>query len=83
MDQVKRLFFHDWEPAMQYHPAVADYVNNHPHCLHWWRPHDVAIPAPPISMIGVRDMTPEQIDAMSPEERKAWHMRMVEEAMKR
>ena len=34
---IKDLFFKDAEVAIQYHPAKAEYVNNHPHCLHLWR----------------------------------------------
>lgn len=35
---VKDLFFKDDEVVMQLHPAKANYVNNHPKCLHLWRP---------------------------------------------
>lgn len=35
---VKRLFFEPQEIVMQLHPAESDYVNNHSHCLHLWRP---------------------------------------------
>lgn len=35
---VKRLFFSPDEVVMQLHPATSNYVNNHPHCLHLWRP---------------------------------------------
>lgn len=38
MCHVKDLFFKDDEVAMQLHPAKADYVNQHPFCLHIWRP---------------------------------------------
>ena len=38
MCRVKDLFFRDDEVAVQYHPAKADYVNIHPHCLQLFRP---------------------------------------------
>lgn len=38
MCEVKRMFFRDDEVAFQLHPAKAQYVNFHPHCLHLWRP---------------------------------------------
>jgi hypothetical protein len=35
---VKRLFFRDDETAMQLHVPASDHVNQHPYCLHLWRP---------------------------------------------
>ena len=35
------------ETVVQYHPPKSDYVNNHPYCLHLWRPHSQEIPRPP------------------------------------
>jgi hypothetical protein len=49
---IKELFFERDEPAMQLHP-VKDYVNNHPYCLHLWRPLDVEIPLPFPEMVGI------------------------------
>lgn len=49
---VKDLFWYDHECVMQLHPPKADYVNNHPNCLHLWRPHDGAIPRPPAALVG-------------------------------
>ena len=34
---VKRLFWDDDDMVIQYHPPVADYVNDHPYVLHMWR----------------------------------------------
>ena len=48
---VKRLF---WEPediVMQLHPAESQYVNQHPGCLHLWRPLEEKIPLPPAVMV--------------------------------
>lgn len=47
MQQIKRLFFHDEETAMQLHVALEDHINVHPHTLHLWRPWDREIPLPP------------------------------------
>jgi hypothetical protein len=53
MHFVKRAFFEDHETAMQLHPPESDYVNQHPHCLHLWRPRSKlkAIPLPPKAMV--------------------------------
>ena len=53
MSFVKRTFFDASEVVMQLHPAEAEYVNNHPRCLHLWRPQLEAIPTPPFWMVGV------------------------------
>jgi hypothetical protein len=37
MSQIKSLFFRDEETAVQFHPAKADHINLHNHCLHLWR----------------------------------------------
>ncbi len=51
---IKSLFWGPEDCVVQYHPAEADYVNNHPHCLHLWRPIDGRFPTPPTFMIGVK-----------------------------
>lgn len=51
MCEVKDLFFGPDEWVMQYHPAQTDYVNDHPFCLHLWRPTDCQIPKPPVWMV--------------------------------
>ena len=50
---VKDTFFDKEEPAMQIHPPESMYVNNHPHCLHLWRPQDHTIPFPHPLMVGI------------------------------
>ena len=60
MEQVKRLFFWPHETAMQLHVPPAEHINNHPNCLHLWRPLDVEIPRPPGIMVGHAGMTPEE-----------------------
>ena len=44
---IKRLFWDDEEVVMQLHPAKSKWVNNHPNCLHLWRPLEETIPLPP------------------------------------
>lgn len=51
MNQIKDLFFEPHEAVMQLHPPKADYVNNHPYCLHLWRPVKVPIPMPDKDMV--------------------------------
>jgi hypothetical protein len=56
MEHIAALFFEDHEVAMQLHVPTADHVNNHPFCLHWWRPLDAEIPRPPSIMVGVKEL---------------------------
>lgn len=60
---VKDLFWDPEETVMQLHPPKSQWVNNHPYCLHLWRPlaHTDRIPMPPSIMVGVQGVTPEQI----------------------
>ncbi len=50
---VKELFFYNHETVVQYHPTAAEYVNNHPNCLHLWKPSLQTIPTPPKIMVGI------------------------------
>lgn len=52
-------FVYEWlfkpdEVAMQLGVPAPEHVNNHPYCLHWWRPHDAEIPRPPATMVGIK-----------------------------
>lgn len=38
MCYVKNVFFDEHEAVMQLHPPRSEYVNNHPYCLHLWKP---------------------------------------------
>ena len=49
---VARLFFEPDETLIQYRPPADEYVNDHPFCLHWWRPIGVELPRPPKWMVG-------------------------------
>lgn len=54
MCRVKDLF---WEPGdwvMQFHPPAAEYVNNHPGCLHLWRPTAQLFPTPESILVGIK-----------------------------
>jgi len=48
---IKDIFFKEDEIAIEYHPAKSRYVNNHPFCLHLWRPQLVKFPIPPQWMV--------------------------------
>ena len=56
MDAIKRLFWDDAEAVMQLHPPRSEWVNNHSHCLHLWRPKNVPIPLPPTIAVGVKSL---------------------------
>lgn len=51
---VKGLFWDAEEAVMQLHPPQSKWINNHPYCLHLWRPKSQAIPLPPDITVGVR-----------------------------
>jgi hypothetical protein len=44
---VKDMLFLPNECVVQYHPAEANYINDHRHCLHLWRPQNGELPVPP------------------------------------
>ena len=56
MAWVKELFWCDDETVMQLHPAKRDWINNHPGCLHLWKPQHAAIPLPPPIMVGIKEL---------------------------
>jgi hypothetical protein len=53
MSYVKDLFFDAEETVMQLHPPRSQYINNHPFCLHLWRPLNEKIPLPPSIAVGI------------------------------
>lgn len=57
MCKVKELFWDDEEAVMQLHPPKSRYVNQHPGCLHLWRPTEpgVTIPLPLSLMVGFKE----------------------------
>lgn len=56
MCQIKALFFEPEEAVMQLHPPESTYVNNHPRCLHLWRPIGATVPLPPPEMVGIKEL---------------------------
>jgi len=48
---AKDFFFLPNECVVQYHPPESSYVNNHPYCLHLWRPQNETIPTPPLLFV--------------------------------
>jgi hypothetical protein len=51
MCQIKDHFWGPEEAVAQYHPPAAEYVNNHPHTLHLWKPARQALPRPPAILV--------------------------------
>lgn len=51
MTYIKSLFWDDEETVVQFHPKKSEYVNNHPYCLHLWKPHNQEIVLPPRFMV--------------------------------
>lgn len=55
MCMMKDIFWGEDEVCVEYHPRKEEYVNNHPHCLHIWKPRDVEMPTPPSILVGFRN----------------------------
>jgi hypothetical protein len=51
---VKNLFWSPDDVVVQFHPARSEYVNDHPFCLHLWRPCGRSFPSPPSVLVGYR-----------------------------
>lgn len=49
---IKSVFWDESDCVVQYHPSKEHYVNNHPYCLHLWRPIDQALAIPASYMVG-------------------------------
>lgn len=56
MCYIKSLFWNDEETVIQLHPPKSQWINNHPHCLHLWRPIDIEIPLPPSITVGLKEL---------------------------
>jgi hypothetical protein len=54
MCQVKALFWGEEDCVIQYHPPRSEYVNNHPNCLHLWRPIGIELPLPDALLVGIK-----------------------------
>lgn len=53
---IKDLFWDDTDTVIQYHPPKSEYVNNHEHCLHLWKPIGKQIETPPKILVGIKDL---------------------------
>lgn len=49
---IKDLFWDTEETVMQLHPPRSQWINNHPFCLHLWKPVHETIPLPPSIAVG-------------------------------
>lgn len=52
MCMVKDIFWDEEDCVVQYHPAKSQYVNQHKHTLHLWRPIYDKLPIPDKIMVG-------------------------------
>jgi hypothetical protein len=50
---VKYLFWDQEDVVVQLHPPRSEWVNNHPFCLHLWRPIGIVLPRPPALTVGI------------------------------
>lgn len=53
---IKDLFWDVEVTVMQLHPPKSEWINNHPYCLHLWKPLDQAIPTPPPVTVGYKEL---------------------------
>lgn len=60
MCMMKDVFWNKDEVCVQYHPREEDYVNNHQHCLHIWKPTEQELPTPPSILVGFRNEEEKQ-----------------------
>jgi hypothetical protein len=56
MCYIKNLFWDEEETVMQLHPPKSKWINNHPYCLHMWRPLKEEIPLPPEVAVGIKGL---------------------------
>lgn len=56
MCHIKSLFWDAEQTVMQLHPPESKWINNHPHCLHMWRPKKQEIPLPPGIAVGLKEL---------------------------
>jgi len=53
MEAVRELFWRDDETVMQLSVPRSEHINQHPFCLHWWKPTEgPEIPKPPAILVG-------------------------------
>lgn len=54
MCYIKNLFWDENDCVIQFHPPKNEYVNNHPNCLHLWKPVGREIETPPNILVGIK-----------------------------
>ena len=54
MCAAKDRCWDDEDEVVQFHPRKSEYVNNHPHVLHLWRPTHQSIPKPDSLLVGIK-----------------------------
>ena len=52
MCKIKNLFWDEEDCVVQYHPPKSDYINNHKHTLHLWKPVGYDLPRPDSILVG-------------------------------
>jgi len=53
MCRIKRAFWDDEETVIEYHVPMSEWINEHPGCLHLWKPIGIEIPRPPSLFVGM------------------------------
>jgi hypothetical protein len=56
MCQINDMFWDKTDCVVQFHPPESEYVNNHPYCLHLWKPIGIALPMPDSILVGYAGM---------------------------
>jgi len=62
---IKNIFWGDDQWVIQFHPVKSEYVNNHPGCLHLWKPVGKEFPVPDTILVGIKGVTPEQMSQLT------------------
>lgn len=62
MNFVKGIFWGPEETVIQFHPPEQLYINNHKYVLHLWRPIGVPLPFPPLEMVGILGLGPDEAE---------------------
>ena len=73
MEEIKEMFFKPEEVCFQLHPALENYINYHPTCLHIRRCPEIEIPTPPYWMVGPKPgQTLEEVQRIGLAETIKW-----------
>lgn len=56
MCRIKDIFWGRDVWVVEFHPPFVEYVNNHPGCLHLWRPIGQAFPVPQSMLVGIKGL---------------------------